>query len=234
VTPSTGIAGAVDSYTVLVTTTGVTSINITIPKGFIAVAPTTGGVLIAEVNFWNSTAKAYYGSATIKSSNTKPTTEVDVVCELGGETATKTQDVNYAPGGITMFESGFGCDSSLATITLPTEDQDGSISITINCTGCPGFSDTWRLDDVHIAIKQFVRNPLTKGDYDFIADGVTETVSITAPSGRAIVVRDSWWYADTNGDHICDVHFAYGLGSDTPLVGDVNQDGVEEIWSRSR
>jgi hypothetical protein len=49
VTPGTGIAGAVDSYNVLVTTTGVTSIDITIPAGFLAVAPTTGGVEIARV-----------------------------------------------------------------------------------------------------------------------------------------------------------------------------------------
>jgi uncharacterized protein YraI len=34
VTPSTGLAGAVDSYNALVTTDGVTKINITIPAGF--------------------------------------------------------------------------------------------------------------------------------------------------------------------------------------------------------
>jgi hypothetical protein len=231
VTPSTGIAGAVDSYNVLVTTTGVTTIEITIPAGFIAVAPTTGGVLIAEVNFWNSTAKAYYGSATITANDTYPTKKVDIDWELGGETATTTGiGVDYAPGKTNVFTSGFDCDKSSATIKLPTETlEEGYINITIDCSECPGFSDTWRLDDVHISIKQFVRNPLTADDYDFIADGVKETVSITAPSGRAIVVRGSWWYADTNGDHICDVHFAYGLGSDTQLVGDVNQDGVEDV-----
>jgi hypothetical protein len=53
VTPGTGLAGAVDSYNVLVTTDGVTSINVTIPPGFIAVAPTTGGVEIVRVDFWN-------------------------------------------------------------------------------------------------------------------------------------------------------------------------------------
>ncbi|MEA1998357.1 MAG: hypothetical protein U9N61_03395, partial [Euryarchaeota archaeon] len=49
VTPSTGIAGAVDSYNALVTTDGVTSINITIPAGFIGVVPMSGGVELVRI-----------------------------------------------------------------------------------------------------------------------------------------------------------------------------------------
>ena len=229
VTPSTGLAGAVDSYDILVTTTGVTTIDITIPKGFIAVAPASGGVLIAEVNFWNSTSKAYYGSATI-TAGTDPTTEVVVVCTLGGETVTKPVPVDYTPGAINEFESGFACDTSSAIIKLPTETQEGYIKITINCSECPGFSDTWRLDDVMIAIKQFVRNPLTAGDYVFSADGVDETVTITAPEGQGIAVfRDGMWYVDTDGDRVADKFFWYGLANDVPVVGDINQDGVDDI-----
>jgi hypothetical protein len=230
VTPSTGLAGAVDSYDVKVTTTGVTSIDITIPEGFIAVAPKSGGVLIAEVNFWNSTAKAYYGYATITANNTDPTEHVDVVCKLGADEIRTTEPISYAPGATSTFESGFACDTSSAIIKLPTETKNGSINITINCSECPGFSDTWRLDDVMIAIKQFVRNPLTKGDYVFSADGVDETVTITAPEGQGIAVfRDGMWYVDTDGDRVADKFFWYGLAGDDPVVGDINQDGVDDM-----
>jgi hypothetical protein len=240
VTPSTGLAGAVDSYNALVTTDGVTTINITIPAGFIAVtpttggvliaevnfwnstskAPTTGGVLIAEVNFWNSTSKAYYGYATIKSSNTNPTTKVDIYCEFGGETATTTQNVSYAPGATNTFVSCFG-DGSSAIIKLPREKRGGSIKITITSTD-------FQLDEVMIAIKQFVRNPMVAGDYVFSADGVDATVRIAA-GGRGIgVFRDGVWHVDTNGDYVADMIFAYGLAGDDPLVGDINQDGNDD------
>ena len=222
VTPSTGLAGAVDSYNALVTTDGVTAINIIIPAGFLAVTPTTGGVEIARVDFWNSSTKAYYGHATITSNAANPTTQVDIYCKFGGDAITTTQNVNYAAGETTTFESGFPNDTSSAIIKLPKETLAGSIKIAINCT-------QFHLDDVMVAIKQFVRNPATADDYVFSSDGVDATVTITAPSGRGIVVRDGWWYADTNGDHICDEHFAYGIATDAPLVGDINQDGEEDV-----
>ena len=231
VTPTTGIAGAVDSYNAIVTTTGVTTIEISIPAGFIAVTPTKGGVLIAEVNFWNSSTKAYYGSATITASDTYPTEKVDVVCELGGETATKTQLVKYAPGTTTTFESGFACDKSSATIKLPTVTEDGSITITIDCSECPGFSDTWRLDDVQISIGQFVRNPLTAGKYDFFADGKKATVSITTTGGRGIVYdnANAKWSVDTTGDHWIDDEFLFGPEGAIPLIGNFGSEDTAAV-----
>ena len=224
VTPSTGLAGAVDSYNALVTTDGVTTIDITIPRGFIAVTPTTGGVEIARVDFWNESTKAYYGYATITSNNANPTAKVDIYCKFGDdEITTPNQDVDYTPGKTNTFESGFASDDSSATIKLPTEDDAGSIVITITCTA-------FHLDDVMIAIKQFVRNPLTACDCDFIADGVTATVSITAAEGRSIVVRDGVWFVDTNGDHIANQVFGYGLPADIPLVWDVGGDNGIAIF----
>jgi hypothetical protein len=240
VEPGTGIAGAVDSYNVLVTTDGVTSINITIPAGFIAVEPTTGSVEIARVDFWNESTKAYYGYATITANSANPTSKADVYCKFGDDAVTKTQDVDYTAGETTTFKSGFTGDTSEATIKLPTESLDGSINITIDC-------EAFDLDDVMIAIKQFVRNPTTAGDYDFIADGVTETVSITAPGGCGIiftpligdinqdgsndiaVVSLPTWFVDTTGNHIADDTFGYGFATGTPLVGDFNQDGKDDI-----
>ena len=222
VTPSSGVVGAVDSYNALVTTTGVTTINIGIPAGFIAVVPATGGVEIARVDFWNSSTKAYYGYATITSSSGHPTTEVGVYCKFGGDEITTTQPISYAAGATNTFKSGFASDTSSVIIKLPTEDDDGSIKIAINCTA-------FHLDDVMIAIKQHVRNPTTAGDYDFIADGVTETVSITAQKGRAAVFRHGWWLADRNGDHKTDVYVLYGNPGDKPVVGDIDNNGINDI-----
>jgi hypothetical protein len=212
---STGLAGAVDSYNMLVTTDGVSEINITIPKGFIAVAPTTGGVLLAEVNFWNSTIKAYYGHATITSNDTNWTEQVKVYCEFLGDSMESVQNVNYTAGATTTIESNFTSDTSTAIIELPTEDADGSIKISINCT-------EFQLDDVMIAIKQCVRNPTAKS-YEFIADGESAWVDITGPSGRGIVFRDGVWFVDRNGDHIADVVFNYGTTGDVPLVWGANR-----------
>jgi hypothetical protein len=221
VTPSTGLAGAVDSYNALVTTTGVTSINITIPAGFIAVTPTTGGVEVARVDFWNESTRDYYGYGTITANNANPTTQVDIHCVFGGEDVTTTQTVNYTVGATNTFVSNVAGDTSSAIIKLPTATVNGSINITINCTA-------FQLDDVMIAIKKFVWNPTTAGDYDFIANGVTETVSITAAGGRAIVFSAPLWLVDSTGDHIADDFFGYGFAGATPLIGDINQDGKDD------
>jgi hypothetical protein len=213
VTPSTGFAGAVDSYNALVTTTGVTTINITIPAGFIGVEPMSGGVEIARIDFWNSSTKAYYGYATFTANDTDPTTtQIDAYCELGGVTARTTQTVNYTPGATNTFVSHVGGNTSSVITKLPTETEEGSIKISINCT-------EFQLDDVMLAIKQFVRNPLDANTYEFIADEKSEWVSITAPSGRGIVFRNGVWFVDTNGNHIADVVFSYyGTTGGVPLV----------------
>ncbi|NQE53817.1 hypothetical protein C5S29_09510 [ANME-1 cluster archaeon GoMg3.2] len=223
VTPSTGIAGAVDSYNALVTTDGVTSIDITIPAGFIAVMPTTGGVEIARVDFWNESTRDYYGYGIIMANKVNPEKEVDIHCKFGGEAANTTQPVKYNPGETNTFVSNVLGDTSSAIIKLPTEDYEGYINLTINCTA-------FHLDDVMIAIKQFVRNPLTKGDYVFSADGEDETVSIiTAAGGRSTVFRSGAWYADTNGDHIANVYFGYGIPLDIPLIGNFGSDDIAVV-----
>jgi hypothetical protein len=236
VTPGTGLAGAVDSYTALVTTDGVTTINITIPAGFIAVTPATGGVEIARVDFWNSSTKAYYGYATITSNNANPTTKVDVYCKLrvGGdevEKGTLNQDIDYTAGAINVFVSGFDCDHSAAILKLPTEEDDGCINISINCTDCPGFSENWRLDDVGIDIGQFVRNPLTADEYTFTADGMDENVTITAPGGCGIIFDSGRWFVDTNGDHVADEDFWFGFDGATPLVGDFGSEDTAIVYA---
>ncbi len=227
VTPSTGIAGAVDSYNALVTTDGVTTdgvttINITIPAGFIGVVPMSGGVELARIDFWNSSTKAYYGYATFTANDANPTTTIDAYCELGGVTAHTTQTVDYTPGATNTFESNVGGNTSSVITKLPTEDDTGSIEITINCTA-------FYLDDVMLAIKQFVRNP-GAGDYDFTTDDEKKaTVTITVPKGHGTTVfRNGWWFVDTNGNSIADLYYCYGAAVFTPLVGDINNDGLND------
>ena len=229
VTPSTGLAGAVDSYKALVATDGVTTLDITIPEGFIAVAPTTGDELIAEVNFWNSSSKAYYGYATVTSNNADPTGQVDISGEMkvGGDMVVYgpiTKDVDYNPGGVTELEVKMGNGTAWANITLPTEWEVGSIKITIDCWSLD------LLDDVYITIKQFVKNPTTAGDYDFFADGVKETVSITADGYYgAGVYRLGHWFLRTEDSPIAKVDFWWGWPYDKPVTGDWNDDGTDTI-----
>jgi hypothetical protein len=193
------------------------------PAGFLAVAPTTGGVEIARVDFWNSSTKAYYGYATITANDTNPTTKVDVYCEFGGETATTTQDVSYAPGATNTFVSCFG-DGSSAIIKLPREKRGGSIKITITSTD-------FQLDDVMIAIRQYVRNPTTAGDYVFSADGVDATVTIRATAGYGGAVhRGKQWILRTENSPLAQViRTDWGMATDTPITGDWDGDGVDTI-----
>jgi hypothetical protein len=228
VTPSSGVVGVVDSYDALVTTDGVTSIDITIPEGFIAVAPATGGVQIARVDFWNSSSKAYYGYATVTSNNADPTEKVDISGEMqvGGDMVVYgpiTQDVDYNPGGLTQLEVKMGNGAAWVNITLPTEFQKGSIKITIDCLSLD------LLDDVGIAIGQFVRNPKVPGNYLFKADGKDEWVTISGERGCSAVFRNGLWYVDVSGDHNTDIFFQYGIPGDKPAVGDVNNDGCNDV-----
>ena len=234
VTPSSGVVGVVDSYNVLVTTTGVTSINITIPEGFIAVAPATGGVQIARVDFWNTSKGDYYGYGTITANKGDPENKVDIsgTLRVDGDAIAideYQQSVDYNPGGestlVLEYKNAIGevLGAAWANITLPTEFLKGSIKITVDC----GSLDL--LQDVHIAIGQFVRNPKVPGNYLFEADEMSEWVTISGERGCSAVFRNGLWYVDASGDHNTDISFQYGIPSDKPAVGDLDDDGCNDV-----
>jgi len=178
ITPDTGMAGEVAAYMVMVNTTGYKSmiINVTIPAGFGAVAPTTGGEQIAKVDLYETSG--WFAGATFTSNDTNSSTKVDVkVVFFDGFTLTKTIDVNYSAGGKTSVSV---LSILYGDVTLPTATKDGYLNASV--TQLDGIN----LTNVSIDIKQFVQNPAEPGDYTFEAkvDGDTAdaTVHIIAPA----------------------------------------------------
>jgi hypothetical protein len=236
ITPQKGIASRADAYTAVVTSSaGFNEINITIPAGFGALAPTTGGPVVARVDLFNTTeARAYYGYVELKSNGTNPGTKVDVKCKIGADEATTTQDIDYSAGGVTPITSPFAGGGTLATLTMPTATVDGTFSLDLSAI--PDLKIKMATVDTGL----FVRNPIAD-TYTFDADGTTEDVTITWPTADcalAIAYNSGWWefkygpvYNIPNyqpADH----WLAYGTGVGTPIEGDFNDDGIDDIGIR--
>jgi hypothetical protein len=179
ITPQKAIASRADAYSAVVTSSaGFNEINITIPAGFGALAPTTGGQVVARVDLFNTTeARAYYGYVELKSNGTNPGTKVDVKTEIGGDKATTTQNIDYSAGGVTTITSPFG-GGTQATLTMPTATVDGTFSLDLSTI--PNLKIKMATVDTGL----FVRNPIA-GTYTFDADGTTEDVLQIAPSLRS-------------------------------------------------
>ncbi|NAS88810.1 hypothetical protein C4E24_03605, partial [ANME-1 cluster archaeon AG-394-G21] len=204
VDPVTGYAGTTDSYNILIDTTGVQTLNITIPAGFLAVEPATSGDEILTVNFWNTTGtKDFYGIGIVTAKGTD-TVEVYVRLRIGGEEVTGTiiENVDYTPGVTTIFESPLKDshgDTSTVTVKLPTETEGGYMDITIACT-------LFYLESMGVNLKQCVRNPTVADDYTFYANGEDATVTIkeTGTHGGA-VRRGSQWILRTENSPLAQV-----------------------------
>ena len=230
ITPDTGTTCTVDSYSVVVNTTGFTSLTIAIPAGFGAVAPTTGGVQIGRVDLWDSSG--YYGYAIFTANNANPSKKVDVYTNIGGDIATTTQKIDYRPGGITSIVSPFGGPSE-ATLTLPTDSVNGSLVIS--------FPASIVLTNVTININKFVQNPAIPGEYVFTADGVPETVpivscvtsfTITPDTGTTCTVDSYSAVVNTTGFTSLTIAIPAGFGAVAPTTGGV-QIGRVDLWDSS-
>jgi hypothetical protein len=231
ITPQKAIASRADAYSAVVTSSaGFNEINITIPAGFGALAPTTGGQVVARVDLFNTTeARAYYGYVELKSNGTNPGTKVDVKTEIGGDKATTTQNIDYSAGGVTTITSPFG-GGTQATLTMPTATVDGTFSLDLSTI--PNLKIKMATVDTGL----FVRNPIA-GTYTFDADGTTEDVTITWPTADCAIAtfNAGWWgfkyYGPVNvipNFQNANKWLAYG-GAGTPVVGDFNNDGIDDI-----
>jgi hypothetical protein len=171
ITPANNIAGATSAYIIQVNTTGFKSLNITIPAGFRVVAPTSGGVQIAEIDVYNATGT--HGYITITANASDPQNKIDVTAGTDGFELTATGiAVNYAAGATTTIaRTAFGY-SAAVTLRLPTDSSNGSFNISVPAE--------LGITNGSISIGRFVRNPAVAGDYVFTADGVSETVHIRA------------------------------------------------------
>jgi len=167
ITPETGIANAISAYTATVNTTGFSTLNITIPKGFGVANDTMGpNDIIAEIDVYNATGA--HGTITIRANVTYPQSKVDVRAEGDGDRLTGTVNVNYTAGGTTSLSHTHKGYYACVNLTLPTGSTDGSLNITVPAE--------LNITNGSIAIRQFVRNPADAGDYNFVAraDGEQE------------------------------------------------------------
>ena len=231
ITPQKGIASRADAYSAVVTSSaGFNEINITIPAGFGALAPTTGGQVVARVDLYNTTeARAYYGYVELKSNGTNPGTKVDVKCKIGADEATTTQDIDYSAGGVTPITSPLG-GGVLATLTMPTATVDGTFSLDLSAI--PNLKIRMATCDTGL----FVRNPIA-GTYTFDADGTTEDVTIIWPTADCAIaiVNGAWWgfkYGPVDeipDGQLADKYVAFGTGAGQEVAGDFNDDGSDDI-----
>jgi uncharacterized membrane protein/tRNA(Leu) C34 or U34 (ribose-2'-O)-methylase TrmL len=186
ITPDTGTAGALSAYNAMVNTTGFSTLNITIPAGFEAVAPapTSGGVQIANIEVYNATGT--HGYITITANALNPQNKIDVTAGTEGVKLTATGiAVDYTAGAITSIaRTAFGY-SAAVNLTLPTNPSNGSLNISVPA----GLTIT----NVSITIGQFVQNPADIGNYNFIAraDGEPEGKVATVTIGKFTITPDT-------------------------------------------
>jgi len=185
ITPDTGTAGAKVAYNVTVNATEWSKLNITIPAGFEAVAPTSGDQEIVKADLYNSTG-VWCANITITSNSASPSTKVDITgynqSKVKGDTL--TIPVDYSPGGKTVIKSPITAGNpDVINLTLPIGTTSGSLNISL-----PG---TTTLTNATISIGQYAKNPTTAGTYTFNADGTTKAVTINPAAPYKLYINAS-------------------------------------------
>ena len=174
ITPDKGITDVVSIYNATVNSTvAITSLNITIPKGFgVANETMQAGNTTAKVELFNATAD-WYGNVTLVANATEPTNQVDVLAWVGSDSKVSYGIyVNYSTGGTTTIQSPWG-GGSVAELKMPTDTANGSLNVSL-----PASAD---IRNATINIRQFVRNPAVADNYVFTANGFeSNTVEILA------------------------------------------------------
>ena len=224
VTPDTTVAGATAVYTVQLNTTGLTSLNITIPAGYDAVAP-AAGESVARVDLWGidpDDGTTVTANVTFTANNANPSTEVNVSLNVSGDDDSPfelTQDVSYSALSSTVIKSPKGGKEEMMNLTLPNATVNGSLKLYALPDSIKNMTVTLYL----------VKNPAESGTYTFVADGTNSSaVTIGLPKN-----------GDINGDGkaeptLKDItyiakHVAGLSGYETIYAdGDINGDGKAE------
>lgn len=169
ITSTSNTAGVISAYAIQTNTTNFTSLNITLPKGFVVDTPQAGD-LIAEVDIYWDHPTPYYGYVNFTANTTSPTTKMDIYANIGGGIATlKGMTTDYSEGAITSIKSPFGSQQERANLTLPTASVGGSLKM---------FSLPDNITNITVSVGSFVQNPAIAGSYVFTAEGVDEIVHI--------------------------------------------------------
>ena len=201
ITPNTSVAGKVVAYNITLNATPAwQTLNITIPAGFEAVAPTTSDQLLAKGDVYCSDG-SWCGNITIKSSSIyDPSEWVDIVAYNKSKAKEELSiKVNYSPGA----SIGFKAFNAGINLTLPTETKNGSLNISL-----PSGK---QLRNVTVSLGAFVRNPTKAGLYNFttVADGLPgdfEIVSIPTkveinpkqgPAGSWVFINGSYFTSNS-------------------------------------
>ena len=200
VTPTTTTAGVTSAYTMQLNTTGLTSLNVTIPAGYDAVEPAAGD-LVARVDLWGSNP-GDIANVTFTANSANPSTKVDVSLNISDDdpgTYTGTQTVSYSEGASMVIASPKN-DVDMMNLTLPTATANGSLE----------------LHDLPDSIKNMtvviysMKNPTTAGNHTFVVnktlpDNRTATVTTIPDVDTKLAV-----YPDTsktaNGEDAATIH----------------------------
>lgn len=188
ITPDTGIAGERAAYNVVATAdpgyNESVLIELSLPAGFGAIAPTGPGQEIATATL--SGENGWFTKARFESNSQDYLNRMDLTISHNGDVMTYVIDVDYSPGGGAHVGptnvSRLYIESDLV---LPTDTADGYLFG--NITIPPGVT----LTQSTLNINRYVQNPSEEGDYNVtleLVDGEgniesdTETIHIRSPA----------------------------------------------------
>ena len=167
ITPDTGIAGERAAYQAVATANpgyqGCVLINVILPAGFGAIAPTGPGQEIATAELYGEFGEhEWYAKTRFESNSQDYLNQMNVTISNNGDVGTYVIPVDYGPGGGAhvgpTYVGGMLIESDLV---LPTDTEDGYLfgNITI--------PPEQIMTQSTLNINRYVQNPSEEGDYNF-------------------------------------------------------------------
>jgi len=193
ITPDTGIAGERVAYHVVATADpgykGCVLINMSLPAGFGAIAPTGPGQEIATAELYGEFGEyEWYAKARFESNSQNYLNLMNVTISNNGDFGTYVIPVDYSPGGgaqVGPAEVGGTQDVGgmyiKSVLVLPTDTVDGFLfgNITI--------PEGVTLTHSTLNINRYVRNPSEEGDYNVNLSVAPCTADVDPEWGNATI-----------------------------------------------